>query len=167
MQKELKYKKPDLLKPTLIFSAVGLFIPGFTAIGLLGFQMLLSSFGLECHNAWTTLWSITIIGGLTLPIFFYRHIKNLTEKKLQNLKTRLAFFNLIEYTFIQASLALFFTSGQTLCYVSDGQNGLELVFTAWLALPILIGLSVLFGQILKTNYEKEIKAHTANNGYKT
>lgn len=67
----------------------------------------------------------------------------------------MTFFNLIEYIFIQASLALFFTSGQTLCYVSDGQNGLELVFTAWIALPILIGLSVLFNQTLKSQNEKK------------
>ncbi len=155
MNTELTIKKPDLLKPTLIFSAVGIFIPAFTAILLLGFQMLLSSIGLECHNAWKVLWTITILGGLTLPIFFYRHIKKLTEKKLENLKTRLSVFNLIEYTFIQASLALFFTSGQTLCYVSDGQNGLELVFTAWLALPILIVFSLLFEQRLKTAMKNE------------
>jgi len=149
MQTKLTIKKPDLLKPTLIFSAVGLFIPAFTAIGLLGFQMLLSSFGLECHTAWTAIWTVTILGGITLPILFYRHITTLTEKKLSNLKTLLTFFNLFEYMFIQASLALFFTSGQTLCYASDGQNGLELVFTAWLALPILIGFSLLFRQTLK------------------
>lgn len=151
----MKHRKPNLLKSTLIFSAVGLFIPGFTAIGLLGFQMLLSSFGLECHNAWKILWLITVIGGLTLPILFYRYLITLTENKFENLKARLTFFNLIEYTFIQASLALFFTSGQTLCYVSDGQNGLELVFTAWLAIPILIGISVLFGQAFKSENEKK------------
>jgi hypothetical protein len=155
MQSEVKHRNPNLLKQTLIFSAFGIFIPGFTAIGLLGFQMLLSSFGLECHNAWTVLWSITTIGGLALPILFYRHLSTLRKKKFQNLTTRLTFFNLIEYTFIQASLALFFTSGQTLCYVSDGQNGLELAFTAWLALPILIGLSILFQKTLKTKNEKE------------
>ena len=153
MQTKLTTKKPDLLKPTLIFSAVGFFIPGFTAIGLIGFQMLLSFLGFKCHNAWTILWTITILGSLTLPILFYRHIKKLTEKKLGNLKTLLTFFNLIEYTFIQASLAIFFTNGQTLCYVSAGQNGLELVFTAWLALPILIGFSLIFGRALKTKYD--------------
>lgn len=151
----LKHGRPDLLKPTLIFSAVGLFIPGVTAIGILGFQMLLSNFGLECHNAWSVLWSITIIGGLILPMLFYRHLKTLSENKRENLKTRLTFFNLIEYIFIQASLALFFTSGQTLCYVSDGQNGLELAFTAWIALPILIGLSALFNRTLKSQNDKK------------
>jgi len=153
MQTELTIKKPDLLKSTLIFSVVGVFIPGFTAIGLLGFQMLLTLFGIECHNAWTVLWSLTVLGAITLPFLFYQHITTLTKKKLSNLKTLLIFFNLFEYTFIQASLALFFTSGQTLCYVSDGQNGMELVFTAWLALPILIGLSMFFKLILKSKNE--------------
>ncbi|MFK5983589.1 MAG: hypothetical protein QM499_11790 [Flavobacteriaceae bacterium] len=147
----MKNKKFNFLKPTLIFLIVGLFIPGFTVIALLGFQMLLTSLGIECHNAWNILWTVTVLGGLILPILFYIHIQYLTEKKLKNLKLRLTLFNLFEYIFIQASLALFFTNGQTLCYVSDGQNGMELVFTAWLALPILIGFSFLFQQTLRKN----------------
>lgn len=138
----------ELLKSTLIFSAFGIFIPGFTAIGLFGFQMLLESLGLACHDAWVVLWAITIIGGLTLPVLFYRHISGLTKENFQNLKTRLVFFNLLEYTFIQGSLALLFTSGNTLCYGSAGQNGIEFAFAAWLALPILIGLSILFSYTL-------------------
>jgi hypothetical protein len=151
----LTIKKFNFIRPTLIFTLVGLFIPGFTAIGILGFQMLLTLFGLECSTAWTVLWTLTISGGLILPILFYRNIQinHLSEKYSQNLKTRLTLFNLLEYIMIQASLALFFTSGQTLCYVSDGQNGLELAFTAWLALPILLGFSFLFQQTLKTTTE--------------
>ncbi len=118
------------------------------------FQMLLSSFGIECHNAWTVIWIITTIGGLILPILFYRHLKTLTENKYKNLKARLTFFNIIECTFIQASLGLFFSNGETLCHVSDGQNGIQFVFTGWLALPIIIGLSVLFNKTLKAQNEK-------------
>ena len=150
MESKLTIKKPDLLKPTLIFLAVGLFIPGFTAIALFGFQMFLSSLGMECHTAWKVIWTVTILGGIMLPILFYGYITTLTDKKLSHLKTHLTIFNLLEYTFLQASLAFFFTSGQTLCYVSDGQNGLELVFTAWLGLPILMGFSLLFRQKLKS-----------------
>ncbi len=142
--------KFNFTKPTLIFAIVGLFIPGFTAIGLLGLQMLLSNFGIECSTAWTIIWTTTIIAGLILPCLFYRHITNLTVDKLQSLKTRLTFFNLFEYFFIQSSLTPLFTSGQTLCYVTDGQNGLELVFTAWLALPILVTFSFIFNQTIKT-----------------
>lgn len=142
--------KFNFTKPTLIFAIVGLFIPGFTAIGLLGLQMLLSKFGIECSTAWTTIWTTTIISGLILPYLFYRYITILTVDKLQSLKTRLTIFNLFEYIFIQSSLTPLFTSGGTLCYVSDGQDGLELVFTAWLALPILIAFSYIFNQTNKT-----------------
>jgi hypothetical protein len=112
--------KFNFTKPTLIFAIVGLFIPGFTAIGLLGLQMLLSNLGIECSTAWTIIWTTTIIGGLILPYFFYRYISILTVDKLQSLKTQLTFFNLLEYIFIQSSLTPLFTNGRTLCYVSDG-----------------------------------------------
>lgn len=146
--------KFDFIKPTLIFAIVGLFIPGFTAIGLLGLQMLLSRIGIECSTAWTVIWTTTTIAGIFLLYLFYRHIATLTADKMQSLKTQLTFFNLFEYIFIQSSLIPFFTSGRTLCYVTDGQNGLELVFTAWLALPILIAFSFVFNQTIKrTKFE--------------
>ena len=141
--------KFNFIKPTLIFAIVGLFIPGFTAIGLLGLQMLLSKIGIECSSAWTIIWMTTIIAGLILPLLFYRHINRLTIDRLQSLKTRLIFFNLLEYILIQSSLTPLFTNGQTLCYGSGGQNGLELVFTAWLALPILTIISFIFNQTFK------------------
>ena len=139
--------KFNFIKPTLIFAIVGLFISGFTAIGLLGLQMLLSNVGIECSTAWTIIWSTTITAGLILPFLFYRHITHLTVDKLQSLKTRLTFFNLFEYIFIQSSLTPLFTSRRTLCYLSDGQNGIELVFTAWLALPIIIIFSFIFTRL--------------------
>ena len=144
--------KFNFLKSTLIFALVGLFIPGFTAIGLLGLQMLLSSFGIGCETTWTVIWSFTILGALILPIVFIGHIRIITRDKRKSLKTKLILFNLFEYIFIQAGLATLFTNGHTLCSVRDGQNGLEFAFTAWLSLPILILLSYIFGKI--SRYEK-------------
>lgn len=141
--------KFDFIKPTLIFAIVGIFIPGFTAIGLLGLQILLGKIGVECSSAWTIIWTTTIIAGLILPLLFYRHINRLTIDRLRSLKIRLTFFNLLEYISIQSSLTPLFTNGQTLCYGSGGQNGLELVFTAWLALPILIIISFIFNRKFK------------------
>lgn len=141
--------KFNFIKPTLIFAIVGLFIPGFTAIGLLGLQMLISNIGIECSTAWSVIWATSIIAGLLLPFLFYRHIATLTVDKMLSLRMRLTFFNLVEYVFIQSSLTPLFTSGRTLCYATDGQNGLELVFTAWLALPILIAFSFVFNQKFK------------------
>ena len=111
--------------------------------------MLLSYFGIECSAAWKIIWTTTSIAGLVLPFLFYRHITRLTKDKVELLNTRLIFFNLFEYIFIQSSLTPFFTNGQILCYGSGGQNGLELVFTAWLALPILILFSFVFNKAIK------------------
>lgn len=144
--------KFNFLKSTLIFALVGLFIPGFTAIGLLGLQMLLSSLGVDCETAWTVIWSFTIFGAIILPIVFIGHIRNINRDKRKSLKTKLILFNLFEYIFIQAGLATLLTNGRTLCYVGDGQNGLEFAFTAWLSLPILILLSYIFGKL--SRYEK-------------
>ena len=38
------------------------------------------------------------------------------------------------------------TNANTLCYVSDGENGLEFIFTAWLGLPIIMVFSYIFSQ---------------------
>ena len=140
-------KKTSYIKSTLKFCIAGLFIPGFTAIAILGLQMGLGLLGIECSTSWTILWTLTTIGLVTAPFIFIRQMnKRLSEG--YNLTTdKLTIFNIIEYTFIQATLATFFTSGQTLCYVSDGQNGLEFAFTGWMALPFLVALSLLFDNL--------------------
>ncbi len=144
---------------TLIFCLVGIFLPGFSAACLLGIQILLSKLGVECSLAWIIIFILTLIVALILPILFYRHLTVLTIPKLQNIKTRLTFFNAMEYTCIQACFAPIFTNGKTLCYVTDGQNGIELIFTAWLALPFLLIFSFFFNMKLKRNlfiaYSKE------------
>jgi hypothetical protein len=141
----------DFLKPTIIFSIIGIFIPGFTAMGLVGTQMLLSSVGIECTVAWKIIWTSTIILGIVSPIIFIKHIRNITDEKLKTLKTKLTIFNLVEYVCIQSSIGSLFSNSNTLCYGSGGQNGLELVFTAWLALPILVVMSIVFNRIISRN----------------
>ena len=143
----MENKKFDFLKPTIIFSLIGIFIPGFTVIVLIGTQKLLSSVGIECTISWKIIWSLTTIIGIGLPIIFTKYIRNITIEKLKTLKTKLIIFNLVEYICIQSSFGSLFSNSNTLCYESDGQNGLELVFTAWLALPILVILSILFNRI--------------------
>ena len=143
--------KYNFVKSTLFFCAVGFIIPGFTTILLLGTQKLFTKIGIECSNAWRLIWSITWVGMIALPILFANYLKNLDNDD-QTLKNKFILFNSLEYIFIQASLAFFFTSGNTLCYVSDGQNGLELVFTAWLGLPILL----IFSFVYKNIWEQKI-----------
>ena len=132
---------------TIVVCAVGFVLPAFTAIGLLGLQMLLTMMGVECSGAWKIIWVLSWIGLITAPIVFIRYVTVIPEQKLSRLKLYLILFNLFEYVFIQAGLASLITNGQTLCYVSDGQNGLELVFTAWIGLPILFAFSLYFSKI--------------------
>ncbi|EOG6905690.1 hypothetical protein ACLH3R_002316 [Flavobacterium psychrophilum] len=132
------------LKATIIFCLIGFFIPGFTAILLLGIQMLLTEIGMECANSWKLIWTGTWIGMVLLPILFFRYLNRKSTIPYQKIKTNLILFNLFEYIFLQASLASLLTNGNTLCYGSGGQNGIEFAFTAWLALPILIIFSYFF-----------------------
>ncbi|TRX39027.1 hypothetical protein [Flavobacterium restrictum] len=143
----------NFIKSTLKFSILGLFIPGFTAVALLGIQMLLSAFGIECTVSWKIIWTITTILGISLPFIFANYITNITDEKLKKVKSKFTIFNLVEYVCIQSSLGCYFSSSNTLCYVSDGQNGLELVFTAWLAIPILILLSFVFKETISYTEE--------------
>jgi len=151
--------KTSYLKSTLKFCIAGLFIPGFTAIAIWGLQMGLGLLGIECSTSWTVLWTLTTIGMVMVPLIFIQQMNKRLSKGYNLTTDKLTIFNLIEYTFIQATLAIFFTSGQTLCYVSDGQNGLEFAFTGWMALPFLVVLSLLFDNLRerKTDELKERK----------
>jgi hypothetical protein len=106
--------------------------------------MLLTEIGMECANSWKLIWTGTWIGMILLPILFFRYLNGKSTVPYQKIKTNLILFNLFEYIFIQASLASLFSNGNTLCYGSGGQNGIEFAFTAWLALPILIIFSYFF-----------------------
>jgi hypothetical protein len=150
-------KKISYISSTLKFCIAGLLIPGFTAIVILGLQMGLGLLGIECSRSWTILWVLTTIGAVTAPIVFIGLMNKRLSEGYVLTTDKLLIFNIIEYIFIQCTLASFFTSGQTLCYVSDGQNGIELVFTAWMALPFLIGLSWWFDKLRESKIE-EIKA---------
>lgn len=136
--------KFNFLLNSFIFSIIGLFIPGFTAVFIFLIQMLFVKLGIGCSNSWKIIWSISWIGALILPYYFYRYFKKVKFQNLYSLKTKLLLFNFLEYCFLQMSIGSLLTSANTLCYVSDGQNGLELVFTAWLGLPILMIFSYIF-----------------------
>jgi hypothetical protein len=142
-----KEKKYNFIRPTLKFCIAGIFIPGFTAIAILGLQMGIGLLGIECSNTWIILWALTTIGALTAPIVFVRLMNKRLSEGYHLDYYKLLIFNIVEYTFIQCTLATFFTNGQTLCYVTDGQNGLEFAFTGWMALPFLIVLSLVFDNL--------------------
>ncbi|MEP3388016.1 MAG: hypothetical protein ABJO02_07505 [Reichenbachiella sp.] len=141
--------KNPILKSTLKFCIAGFLMPGFTAILFLGIQMALVFFGIECSFSWLLIWIVAFVGMVAFPLSFIRtlnfHIKN--DMDLQGwMITR---FNIIQYLFMQCALAYFYTTGDTLCYVTDGQNGLEFAFTGWLSIPILIILSLIFDDLAR------------------
>lgn len=140
--------KFNFLKPTLISCVLGIIIPGFTAILFFLFQILTNKLNIECETYWNSLWILTTVISIVAPIVF---IKNIEKTKNPTL-TKLTIFNFIEYICLQCCIAQFFTDGETICYGSGGQNGIELIFTAWLALPILICFSFIF----KHRFEKSI-----------
>lgn len=129
---------------TLKFCIAGFFIPGFTAFAFFGCQMLFTSLGIQCDTSWEVLWGITFVADFLVPSLFYISFKRKIQSGQDVKPTHVVIFNLITYISLQCSLASFFTDGYTLCNVIDGQNGLEFVFTAWLALPIMIVISLIF-----------------------
>ncbi|WP_299759756.1 hypothetical protein [uncultured Pontibacter sp.] len=143
----------SIVSSTAWFSLAGLFIPGFTAVGILGLQQLIVLSGVECASAWDVLWHITGAGCFLLPWLFFLYILK-THIDNNALKTWLLLFNVTEYALLQALLASFFTNGQTLCYVVDGQNGLEFAFTGWFAIPILFVISLVFQRVSKFYIEE-------------
>lgn len=143
---EMKF---NFVKPTLISCAIGIFIPGFTAILFFLFQLLTDKIGIDCRTYWKSLWILTSIISVVLPFFFIENIRKTKNPTL----TKLTLFNFIEYICLQACLAQFFTNAETICYGSGGQNGIELVFTAWIAIPILVCISFVF----KHKLEKQIE----------
>ena len=142
------------LKPTLKFSLAGIFVPGFTAIVFFFVQIGLTYSGVECSMAWTILWIVTTIGAVASPIIFIRKLKKSMEQGYDLTSRDITIFNLIEYSFIQCSFAALFSSSKTLCYTTDGENGLQFVITGWIAIPILITLSLLFDQIRKIKFSE-------------
>jgi hypothetical protein len=137
--------KFNFLKPTLIFSLIGIFIPGFTAIVFFLFQNLFDKLGVDCETYWKSVIFITSVLAIISPIFYFKYL----EKYRKPTKANLFLFNILEYSFLQISIVQFFISSNTICFgQSDG--GLIIGFTAWLGLPILIGLSFLF----KYRFEK-------------
>jgi hypothetical protein len=147
-------KKINYTSSTSKFCIAGIFIPGFTAIAILGLQMGIGLLGIECAKAWTILWTITTIGAVAAPILFVRLMNKKILEGYILTTDKLLIFNIIEYTFIQCTLASLFTNGKTLCYVSDGQNGIEFAFTGWMALPFLAALSFLFDKIRDRKIEE-------------
>ncbi len=133
-----------------------------TVYAIVGLQMGIDYLGIECKTSWTILWTITTVGAIAAPFVFVRLMNKKLSTRYNFSNDKLLNFNIIEFTFIQCSLATFFTNGQTLCYGNGGQNGIEFMFTGWLALPFLIVLSLTFDNLRSRKIE-ELRADKLSN----
>src|SRR5690606_25091971 len=106
--------------------------------------MSIEGLGIECSKSWTILWKLTLIGSIIAPLIFTRSLGRKIQRKHNLSSQEITFFNIIEYILLQSTLAMFFSKGETLCYVTDGQNGFEFIFTGWFAIPFLIIISFAF-----------------------
>ena len=99
--KIVRRTKPfTFVSTTGYFLIAGFFIPGFTAIGLLSFQMLLTKFGVECSLAYKIVFAISAVAALTAPYLFTTYFAKVDFTKV-DLSKRLILFDVIEYIFIQ------------------------------------------------------------------
>jgi len=129
----------NFVKPTLYFCIAGLFISGFSLFFMILLQSGLEKNNVGCTAFWYNSFLFSGLFAILLPVLFCIHIKYLTNKNL--LLMKIILFNALEYFFIQIGFGNFSSDVKMLCYASDGQNGLELFFNGWLALPILILLA--------------------------
>ena len=90
MDEEIK-PKPKIVRRTKPFSFVGhtgyfliagIFIPGFTAIILVGCQLFLTKLGVECPLAYKIVFAISAIGALITPYFFIRYFEKVDFTKV-------------------------------------------------------------------------------------
>ncbi|MBK6266648.1 hypothetical protein JKA74_16500 [Marivirga sp. S37H4] len=149
-------KRKNYTNSTLLFCLVGLFIPGLTIYVILGAQLIIEKLGVKCHFIWPILWTIAAIGAIVTPLIFVRLMNSKLKTGYNYPNNKILNFNIIELTFIQCALGAFFSNAHTLCYGNGGQNGLEYIFTGWLALPLIIIFSLIFDK-LRANKIKEIK----------
>jgi hypothetical protein len=154
--------KASYTKSTLKFCIAGLFIPALTVYAIVGLQIGIETTGIECTTAWTIIWTITTFGLVTAPFVFIKRMNKKLSTGYNFTSDKLLLFNVVEFTFIQCTLASFLTTGQILCYGNGGQNGLEFIFTGWLALPFLVLLSIVFDRLRERKIEEVKTIRTAD-----
>jgi len=142
--------KYEITKSALKFSIAGIFIPGFSMIVVLGLQMLINLVVKDCEVAWKMLFVIMTLGAIITPIIFGNRV--LKANQIDDFfAANLWLYNLSEYIFLQVALGWLYSSTDTLCYRTDGQNGLQFVFTAWIGLIIILIYSFIL-DLIKNNH---------------
>ena len=135
-----KKEKFNFLIPTIVFSIAGIFLGGFAVVILFLISQFFETMITEndCVNAIICTWWTSFLGSIILPVLFFVYLKKFEVYRRQSLQFKLVLFNFIEYVLITGALCIFSSDPEILCYGRDGQIGLEIVFMAWCAIPLLI-----------------------------
>jgi len=143
---ENRFKRTEFafVKYTVQFCIFGFFFCAVPLYLLLAIQSIFDMFLHNCVQSMRLTWCLCLFGCILTPLLFNLHLKRKEVYSNQLLKKQLGLFNALTLTFIQGALGIFSSDPQFLCYGTDGQNGLELIFNAWCALPILILISYYF-----------------------
>ena len=146
----MKGTKNRFTKPTLYFSLVGFIAAAIPALFFIGVESCLEKLGYSCISAIPIICNCAAFICLLLPISFFVYLlRSHSSFSDSQIKGRILIFDSILFLCIPTALEPYVSTANTLCNVADGQNGLELVFSAWLALPVLLLFSFIFEQIFK------------------
>lgn len=126
---------------TVLFCIFGLFLCVGTLYLLFGIHLAFDSLLHDCVRAMEFTWYLCLLSLILTLLLFSLYLRQQEVHSNQLLKKQLGVFNALLLTFIQGTLGVFSSDPEFLCYGTDGQNGLELVFNGWCALPLLLLVS--------------------------
>lgn len=133
--------KFNFVRYTVLFCIFGFFLCGFTLYLLFAIHLAFDSFLHDCVQAMQITWYLCLLCSVLTLLLFSLYLKSKEVHSNQLLRKQLGVFNALALTFIQGTLGVCSSDPAFLCYGTDGQNGLELVFNGWCALPLLLLVS--------------------------
>lgn len=136
-----------ITKYTAVFCA---FTPVLCVINALLFfwvSSLLESFDIECSTAIDYIITSGCVCSLLIPIVFFYFVSKIKFSSRQKLVSFIYVYSFVEILSIEIAFERFLSSPHILCYVSDGQNGLELIFGGIIAAVITFTISLLSDSI--------------------
>lgn len=137
----------NLRNTAYILFGIGLLVPGFTVIVILGLHEAIAFTGFNCISAWNIIWFISGVVALFTPYIFTKTI--IRSSNVKKLETQFKLFCLLEYISLQAIIGAYFTEADILCYGRDGQIGLEFVLTGWIAALTILASGFFYEWVYK------------------
>lgn len=140
-ERPLKRAKFNFVWYTVLFCIFGFFLCGGTLYLLFAIHLAFDHFLNDCVQAMKLTWYLCLLCLILTILLFSVYLRRKAVHSNQHLKKQLAVFNALALIFIQGALGVFSSDPAFLCDGTDGQNGLELVFNGWCALPLLLLIS--------------------------